>query len=486
MNNDNTQSKVVPELVAEFVRLLEGQCANYKQKRVYLRVMRLVMGMVLGTGRRTVTQALLALGQGAGSWHAYYRLFSYERFKEELAARLLVLETLQHVAEEQVYAIAMDGTSIVRSSLQMAGTMWSPGTQTAKFDRGLERMQRFLTCAWLTPLMEGYSRAIPLRFLPIFAPSAVLPDGMTACREWEGGLKFIDWLRKELDHAGRQQQRMLVLVDTAFETIEMWKQLPEEVILLVCTRRNRRLYWWPKAEKRVGRPAVYGEKAPCPADFWRQQGKAAHWTETSTNVRGVQRRMRYRIIGPVVREDVPGVPLFLIVLGGYHLVIGKRRKKNVTVRPRAYLINTQVTLLADGERKFELPLPLEEMLAWLWQRWEVEVTHREMKSGFGVGDIQAWNPKAAVLSVQFSAWVYALLMLTGLALWGMSDAPPPVGKWRRTVKRWSITNLLAHLRTAILGQPEFKACWLHPKDDPLDIQTWFAALNNSLATSGRL
>lgn len=485
MNNDNTKNAVVPEIVAELVRLLTEQRKIYKQKRVYLRAMRLVLGMVLGTGRRTVTQALLAIGAEGQSWHAYYRLFSHERFKEEWAARLLFWETLKHVTTEQVYAIALDGTSIVRSSLEMAGTMWAPGQQTAKFDRGLERMQRFLTCAWLTPLTAGFSRAIPLRFLPIFAPSAVLPEGVTACREWEGGLQFINWLRKELDDAGRQQQRLLVLVDTAFDTIGMWRQVPKGVILLVSTRRDRWLHGLPNAEKRVGRPAEYGEKAPCPWEFWSDR-KAAHWTKTSTNVRGVQRCMRYRIIGPMLRQDVPGIPLFLIVLGGYHQVIGKRRKKNVTVRPRAYLINAQITTLANGEVKYELPLPIEEILAWLWQRWEVEVTHREMKSGFGVGDIQAWNPKSAVLSVQFSAWLYALLMLTGYALWGMADAPPPVGKWRRNVKRWSITQLLAHLRTAILGQPEFKACWLHAHDDPLNIQAWFATLNNALATSGRL
>jgi hypothetical protein len=43
----------------------------------------------------------------------------------------------------------------------------------------------------------------------------------------------------------------------------------------------------------------------------------------------------------------------------------------------------------------------------MWPRWELEVAHREGKSGFGIGDKQGWNPRAAVTSVQWSAWLYS-------------------------------------------------------------------------------
>ena len=47
----------------------------------------------------------------------------------------------------------------------------------------------------------------------------------------------------------------------------------------------------------------------------------------------------------------------------------------------------------------------DELLAWLWQRWEVEVAHREMKSGFGVGEMQCWTAVSTVASVQWGIWL---------------------------------------------------------------------------------
>ncbi|HSK83314.1 MAG TPA: hypothetical protein VK902_07890 [Rubrobacter sp.] len=40
-----------------------------------------------------------------------------------------------------------------------------------------------------------------------------------------------------------------------------------------------------------------------------------------------------------------------------------------------------------------LPYPAHELLTWAWQRWEVEVCHREMKSGFGLGEAQWLGPR---------------------------------------------------------------------------------------------
>ena len=31
-----------------------------------------------------------------------------------------------------------------------------------------------------------------------------------------------------------------------------------------------------------------------------------------------------------------------------------------------------------------LPLSAPELLGWAWQRWEIEVCHRELKAGFGL------------------------------------------------------------------------------------------------------
>jgi hypothetical protein len=99
-------------------------------------------------------------------------------------------------------------------------------------------------------------------------------------------------------------------------------------------------------------------------------------------------------------------------------------------------------------------------LFWTWQRWEIEVAHRELKSNFGLGNKQCWNPQAAVRSVQWSAWVYALLLLAGYRAWGLTKAPPVPTAWWRGSGRWSLNTLWRGYRAALWGAHHFHP--IHP------------------------
>jgi len=39
---------------------------------------------------------------------------------------------------------------------------------------------------------------------------------------------------------------------------------------------------------------------------------------------------------------------------------------------------------------------------WLWQRWGLEIAHREMKSGFGIGEKPCWRLVSIIASAQWS------------------------------------------------------------------------------------
>ena len=110
------------------------------------------------------------------------------------------------------------------------------------------------------------------------------------------------------------------------------------------------------------------------------------------------------------------------------------------------------TRMASGSCRYPSPT----LLTWLWQRWELEVAHREMKSGLGVGEIQCWNKCAAVLSVQWSVWFYAILIFAGYRTWGLRQGPPALGRWYHA-RRWSITTLLRSFRAAFWQNPEFRS-----------------------------
>ena len=163
MHNDTTQSKLLHNLFT----LLGAHRPAFKQERPFLRAVGMVLGEIFSFGRHTVTQGLLSLGITDGDRSAWYRLFSRERFDEEKLSACLLQESLAHVGADEPYCAAIDGISIHRSSLKMPGTSWLRDARFSAFRPGIHRAQRFLHGAWLTPLEAGYSRAIPLLFLPI-------------------------------------------------------------------------------------------------------------------------------------------------------------------------------------------------------------------------------------------------------------------------------------------------------------------------------
>jgi hypothetical protein len=77
-----------------------------------------------------------------------------------------------------------------------------------------------------------------------------------------------------------------------------------------------------------------------------------------------------------------------------------------------------------------------------------------LKSNFGLGNKQCWNPLAAIRSVQWSAWVYALLLADYRAL-GLTRAPPVPTAWWRGSGRWSLKTLWRGYRAALWGTHHF-------------------------------
>ena len=475
---DSTTASGIPTLLQELIKLLEAHRPAFKQARPYWRMVGLVLAELFSFGRHTIAQGLLSLGQTMGDWSGWYRLFSRERFGEEQLNQVLFWETVQEVPATEPYVVGIDGTQVPRSSLKMPGTSWLKAARTAAFRPGIERAQRFLTGAWLTPLEQGYSRAIPLRFIPAFPPKAI-PANEPPRREWEAGLLFLNWVRTELDRAGRSGQQILALADGAFDVLALWRQLPVGVHLISRTARNRALYWLPEPRSGPGRPASYGEKAPHPAD-WLHAG-LRNWPTQQVLVRGKWIKMRYQVLGPFVRDGLPERPLFLLVVKGMHRLVGTKKRRYKTRKPAFYLISA--VQVGDS---WQLPLPIETILAWLWQRWELEVAHREMKSGLGVGEKQCWNPRSAVVSVQWSVWVYAVLILAGYRTWGLCGGPSCPAPWWPGAKRWSFNTLWRSYRAALWGTPEFRPLWLGTGDNWWEKETWLAGLANSVTASVRI
>jgi hypothetical protein len=181
-----------------------------------------------------------------------------------------------------------------------------------------------------------------------------------------------------------------------------------------------------------------------------------------------------------VRERAAQRPLFLLVVGGASWKAGKKEPRRVKREPAFYLVNA---LQQAG--RWQLPLAAPLILAWIWQRWELEVAHREMKSSLGVGQKQCWNRRSVIVSVQWSVWVYAILVLAGYQTWGLFGGPRRPERWWPGATRWSFNTLWRGYRAALWGTNEFRAVWTPIGDNWPQKEAWIAGLGNAAAAAAR-
>ena len=427
------------QLLNHLTQLLQAHRPIFKQERVFQRVALLVIAEIVVFARHTITQLLMGVGLTDLDWSSWYRLFSHSRFPYDAASEVLFAQTVPHVAADEWYVVAGDGTQTRRSSRKMEGAHWLHNPQSPVFKRGIHIGQRWFNGSWLLPAENGYSRAVPLRWLPAFTEKSQ-PQQTVPCKEWEAAIAFLVWLKQQLATAGRRTQQILMVADGHYDTLNLWKHLPAGVILLARSAKNRVLWHLPGPDARKN--CKYGQRAPAPADYWRQR---KGWQPLVLTVRGKERHLQVKVVGPFLRKGAPARPLFLIVVRG-------KDNKRTRRQPLPFLVNA----VQDAAGDWVLPLPVADLLFWAWQRWEVEVAHRELKSNFGLGNKQCWQPTAAVLSVQWSAWVYALLLLAGYRCWGLTGAPAVPTRWWRGSGRWSLNTLWRGYRAALWGDHQFQ------------------------------
>lgn len=463
-------------LLRNLLALLADARPAFGQARVFARAEALVFGQLLTFGRHTITQSLVALGLVDDDWSSFYRLLSTPRLDTETLRRSLFRQTLRHTDPGEPYVVAVDGVQVPRHSRTMPGSSWLKAPRTPAWMPGIHRAQRFGDVAWLTPPSPpGYSRAIPLWWEPALPQKAVRPVGVEPRKEWEVARDSAAWLRRELDGAGRGGQMLLLVGDGSYDTLGLWQSLPAGVVLLVRTARNRVLCSLPQPLPGRGRPRKYGPLAPKPKEWL---GERQGWREAVLAVRGRQVPVTYRVEGPYLRKRAAAVPVFLLVVKGIkRRVNGKLRQRE----PTFWLVSA----VKYGEG-WTLPLAAAKLLAWAWQRWEIEVSHRACKAEFGVGEVQCWGQASALLAVEFQVWVVSLLLLSGYRAWGLGPGTVhQAGRWWAGSRRWSFGRLWQGFRQEVWGSAEFRRVFRGTSTNWYEKEGWLIARQNAIQGARR-
>jgi hypothetical protein len=392
---------------------------------------------------------------------------------------VLVEQVASHLPAAGVFPVVLDATQLPRSSRRFPGSGWIRAPRSPAWKPGLHGGQRWEGLSALLPRSAaGDSRTVPLRF-DLLRSAKSQPCGDVPVRtEGALGVELLAWLRERLDALGRTAQRILVIADGVYSTAPVIAKLPAQTVLLARCAKNRALYALPgpRPDGTRGRTRLYGERGPTP-----QQALHARdgWKRRPITVRGRRLRLTVRVSGPWLVKTAPHHPLWLLVVKGVERGAGRQRRR----REPSYLV---VSAVPTDRGTWALPCPLEEVLAWAWQRWEVEVMHRELKSGFGLGEQQAWSPPAAQTVVPWVVWTYALLVLTGYRAWGFGPGPvPDLGRWW-TARRWSLGRLSQGIRQELWQQADFRPIWSRSPDAWAEMTGWITAQTNAALGVRRL
>jgi hypothetical protein len=250
---------------------------------------------------------------------------------------------------------------------------------------------------------------------------------------------FVDMgqqLRQELDLAGGGNKILVLTGDGSFCNRTCFAEIPERSVLLVRARKNSKLCFPAPAGSR----RVYGAEKFTPEQVRQDETRDFHTTRIFYG--GKRRKIRYKeVTGVLWQSGAKTRPLRLIVIAPTPYF--KSKSKRVYYRDPAYLLTT------------DLRSSVKQLLQIYFDRWQIEVNHREEKDTLGVGQAQLWNatavPKQPVLAVA----AYSALLLASLKAFGAERgaAYAQLPKWRRSARRPSCLDLITLLRNEMAHQP---------------------------------
>jgi hypothetical protein len=98
----------------------------------------------------------------------------------------------------------------------------------------------------------------------------------------------------------------------------------------------------------------------------------------------------------------------------------------------------------------------KQLLQIYFDRWQIEVNHREEKDTLGVGQAQLWNVTSVPKQPVLAEAAYSALLLASLKAFGAerAEAYAELPKWRSNARRPSCLDLITLLRKEIVQQPQ--------------------------------
>ncbi len=369
--------------------------ASLFSKRVWKHAVVLLSGAILAPAQRTVASALRVMGLGhEANFQRYHRVLNRAVWSALESARRLLRQLIDEFIDkascsDRTILLALDETIERRRGpkIQTIG-IYRDAVRSSRSHMAKTSGLRWISMMLLVPVPFARRRwALPI--LTVLAPSERYNK--------ENGRrhkKLTDWARQMLLLLKRwlPDRRIVCLGDSSYAAIDLLASVAEHVCMITRLRLDAALYEPPppRTAATLGRPRLKGKRL------------------TNLDRVAADGRRRWRKIclpywyGTAQRE----VELLSGTAIWYHCGKPPLSIRWVLVRDPLGKFETQAFLSTDTD------MSAQQVLGYYVERWQVEVTFREVREHLGVETQRQWNPLAIARTTPVLMSLYSIITLS--------------------------------------------------------------------------
>lgn len=458
-----------PTLLATFLSIVEPWRQVFPQQRTWRRAVRQALGSLVCLGRRCLSRIIWTNGGHGRSWSAEYFLHSRCQWQPPALFQTIWAHALP-LCRGRLVGVAVDDTRLPKTGRCIRQAAYHRDPLSPPFHVNLIQAVRFLQASLLVPVHRRaprYTRAVPVRFDEVSyvkkpsrrAPTQSWAEYKAAVKTHNLSQSFVQMahaIRETVDAAGGRKKTVVLAGDNSFCNRTCLRASVDRTALIVRTRKDAVLCH----RAAPGGRRFYDSTTFTPEQV--RQDEMRPWQVTKVCYGGKRRSIRYKEVTDVYWRHGAGrrpLRLFVVAPTPYY----KRQSGRRYYRQPAFLLTTDLTSAA------------RPLLQIYFDRWQIEVNHREEKDTLGVGQAQLWNPVAVPKQPVLAVAAYSALLLAALLTFGAERgaAYAPLPKWRRRAHRPSCLDLITLLRKEMVDHPELL--------DELDLKLTDRALTSSAA-----
>jgi hypothetical protein len=434
-------------LLEAFLEILKDWQEVFPQKRTTQRAIRQALLSLICLGRRTLTQIIWLAGNEGKGWSIEYFLHSRSPWTPQALFDPMVRRSLSYCRGKLV-GVVVDDTSIKKTGKRIKQAFWSRDPMSPPFRINLRLGIRFLQFAIVVPLhktIHAAARTIPIHFEEVSAAKKPrkgrkdYEEKMVQYRELakihnlpRRTLTALNRIRQMFDFAGAAAKTIIIIGDGAFCNKRIFSFAIDRLHLLLRCRQDIRLCKRSLESKRF-----YDNRTFTPRDVLNDE--TTIWQQTRIFYGGKNRRLRFKEVTDIYwRSGAKRRQLRLFVIEGVQYRV--RKTGRCRHRDPGFLITT----ITKGDTR--------QLLQLYFDRWQIEVNHREEKDTLHIGQAQLHNYTAVPKQPAFVVAAYSALLLASLKAYGphRTDVYIPLPRWRKNAPRPSCLDLLNLLRKQIV------------------------------------